>query len=121
MIYNGSLPALVVNIHEATGGSPAVPFLLMAGTSQSVVATPFGSLCLSPGGPSGAFVVFDGFGAFGGASYQGRPTVGLPGLVNVYLGFTAPVGVAVDFQAVGYNPGLTALGWWATNCDTVSF
>ena len=39
MIDNGGLSALLFNIHEATGESAAVPFLLMAGTSQSVVAT----------------------------------------------------------------------------------
>lgn len=121
MIYNANIPVLIANIHEVPFGSASVPFLLMAGTSQAPLVTSMGSLCLDPSNASSTFVVFDGFGVTGGGSFQGKPTVGLPSLINVYFGFVAPVGLTLDFQAIGYNPGLTALGWWATNCETVSF
>ncbi len=119
--YNPTYPALGITVRESPFGNPTEPYLMMAGNPQPLTPTSFGTLCLNPSDHANTIVVWDGFGAFGGGSYQGRPTVGNPNITNIYMYFPNPAGMTLLFQGIGYNPALTSIGWWATNCVTMSF
>ena len=121
VVYNPLYPALGITIRESPLGNSTEPYLMMAGNVQPPTITPFGTLWLNPTDQANTVIVWDAFGSFGGGSYQGRPTVGTPGLMNIYMNFPNPAGLTLLFQGIGYNPGLTALGWWTTNCVTMSF
>lgn len=121
VVYNPAYPALGITVHESPFGNATEPYLMMAGNPQPPITTSFGTLFMNPSDLANTIVVWDGFGAFGGGSYQGRATVGTPGLMNIYTGFPNPTGLSILFQGVGYNPGLTSTGWWATNAVMMNF